>query len=115
MFASGGEKNSAFLGLKPFLGSRFETRHQPGGRGCKTGSRLRAPLVIVVTLIPLKLTKIIHAGSHDTELKSGQNLLGVGKRTGTLESSIFKAVSVKVQQQGMYCRRRIFRPRFAFD
>ena len=35
--------------------------------------------------------------------------------TGTPESSIFKAVSEKVQKQGMYCRRRIFRPRFTFE
>ena len=39
----------------------------------------------------------------------------VGRRTGTSESSIFKAVFEKVQKQGMYARRRIFRPRFTFE
>ena len=31
------------------------------------------------------------------------------------ESSIFKAVSEKERKQGMYCRRRIYRPRFTFE
>ena len=34
---------------------------------------------------------------------------------GYPESSIFKAVSEKVQKQGMHCRRRILKPRFTFE